>query len=82
MVLKAHRDVGCVAWLAIVLWDLLGAIKKRLVHIQGVASFVVYTRISFSTGNMQNIQDFQHTFMILLTKLEQNILVVAVVLNQ
>jgi hypothetical protein len=82
MVLKAHRDVGCVAWLAIVLWDLLGAIKKRLVHIQGVASFVVCTRISFSTGNMQNIQDFQHTFMILLTKLEQNILVVAVVLNQ
>jgi hypothetical protein len=30
--LKAHRDVGCVAWLAIVLWDLFGSIKKRLVH--------------------------------------------------
>jgi hypothetical protein len=80
--IKAHLDVGCVALLAIVLWDLLGAIKKRLVHIQCVASFVVCARISFSTCNMQKIQDFQHTFKILLTKLEQNISVVAVVLNQ
>jgi hypothetical protein len=30
--LKAHLDVGCVALLAIVLWNLLGAIKKSLVH--------------------------------------------------
>ncbi|KAK2358411.1 putative xyloglucan glycosyltransferase [Trifolium repens] len=28
--LKAHRDVGCVAWLVIVLWDLFGSIKKRM----------------------------------------------------
>jgi hypothetical protein len=26
--LKAHRDDGCVAWLAMVLWDLFGSIKK------------------------------------------------------
>ncbi|WJX35715.1 putative xyloglucan glycosyltransferase 5 [Trifolium repens] len=38
LLLKAHRAVGCVAWLATVLWDLLGAIKKRLIHRQGVAA--------------------------------------------
>ena len=37
LLLKAHRAVGCVTWLATVLWTLLGAIKKRLVHGQGVA---------------------------------------------
>jgi hypothetical protein len=30
--LKAHRDVGCVASLATVFWDLFGSIKKMLVH--------------------------------------------------
>lgn len=32
LLLKAHRAVGCVTWLATVLWALLGAIKKRLIH--------------------------------------------------
>ena len=36
LLLKANRAVSCVAWLAIVLWPLLGAIKKRLIHRQGV----------------------------------------------
>ncbi|KAI4316199.1 hypothetical protein L6164_024202 [Bauhinia variegata] len=37
LLLKAHRAVGFVAWLATVLWTLLGAIKKRLIYRQGVA---------------------------------------------
>lgn len=37
LLLKAHRAVGCVAWLATVLWALLGTIKKRLIFRQGVA---------------------------------------------
>ncbi|KAL1346725.1 hypothetical protein HN51_020299 [Arachis hypogaea] len=37
LLLKAHRAVGCIAWLASVMWTLLGAIKKRIVHGQGVA---------------------------------------------
>ncbi|KAF8389319.1 hypothetical protein HHK36_026013 [Tetracentron sinense] len=37
LLLKAHRAAGCVAWLATVLWALLGAIKKRLFFGQGVA---------------------------------------------
>ncbi|KAH7573996.1 hypothetical protein JRO89_XS03G0236400 [Xanthoceras sorbifolium] len=37
LLLKAHRAVGCVAWLATVLWALLGAIKKRLIFRQGVS---------------------------------------------
>ena len=36
LLLKANRIVSCVAWLATVLWPLLGAIKKRLIHMQGV----------------------------------------------
>ena len=36
LLLKANRVVNCVAWLATVLWPLLGAIKKRLIHRQGV----------------------------------------------
>uniref|UniRef100_A0A2N9EKI9 Glycosyltransferase 2-like domain-containing protein n=1 Tax=Fagus sylvatica TaxID=28930 RepID=A0A2N9EKI9_FAGSY len=36
LLLKANRAVGCVAWLATVLWALLGAIKKRLIHREGV----------------------------------------------
>ncbi|KAG2699854.1 hypothetical protein I3843_07G206700 [Carya illinoinensis] len=36
LLLKANRAVGCVAWLATALWSLLGAIKKRLIHRQGV----------------------------------------------
>ncbi|KAF5456570.1 hypothetical protein F2P56_026038 [Juglans regia] len=36
LLLKANRAVGCVAWLATALWALLGAIKKRLIHRQGV----------------------------------------------
>ncbi|KAJ7952030.1 Xyloglucan glycosyltransferase [Quillaja saponaria] len=35
--LKAHRAVGCVAWLGNVLWALLGGIKKRLVFGKGVS---------------------------------------------
>ncbi|GMN39861.1 hypothetical protein TIFTF001_009096 [Ficus carica] len=36
LLLKAHRAVGGIAWLASVLWALLGTIKKRLVHRRGV----------------------------------------------
>ena len=32
LLLKANHVVSCVAWLATVLWALLGAIKKRLIH--------------------------------------------------
>ncbi|CAK9146069.1 unnamed protein product [Ilex paraguariensis] len=34
--LRAHRAVGCLAWLGNFLWALLGAIKKRLIFGQGV----------------------------------------------
>lgn len=37
LLLKAHRAVGCLTWLATMLWALLGAIKKRLILGQGVA---------------------------------------------
>ncbi|MED6112158.1 putative xyloglucan glycosyltransferase 5 [Stylosanthes scabra] len=37
LLLKAHRAVSCVAWIATVMWTLLGAIKKRIVHGKGVA---------------------------------------------
>eukprot|EP00268_Persea_americana_P042125 TRINITY_DN4211_c0_g3_i1.p1 TRINITY_DN4211_c0_g3~~TRINITY_DN4211_c0_g3_i1.p1 ORF type:complete len:692 (-),score=111.83 TRINITY_DN4211_c0_g3_i1:504-2579(-) len=37
LLLRAHRAVGCLAWVAGVLWALLGAIKKRLFFHQGVA---------------------------------------------
>ena len=30
LLLKAHRAVGCLTWLATVFWSLLGSIKKRL----------------------------------------------------
>ena len=36
LLLKANRAVNCVAWLATVLWPLLGAIKRRLIHMQEV----------------------------------------------
>ena len=36
LLLKANHAISCVAWLATVLWPLLGAIKKRLIHRQGV----------------------------------------------
>ena len=36
LLLKANCAVSCVAWLATVLWSLLGAIKKRLLHRHGV----------------------------------------------
>ncbi|RZR73033.1 hypothetical protein BHM03_00019276 [Ensete ventricosum] len=35
LLLKAHRAVGCVAWLAAGLWSLLGAVKKRVFFGQG-----------------------------------------------
>lgn len=35
LLLKAHRAVGCVAWVAAALWTLLGVIKRRLVSRQG-----------------------------------------------
>ncbi|XP_042492280.1 probable xyloglucan glycosyltransferase 5 [Macadamia integrifolia] len=37
LLLRAHKAVGCVTWLANLLWALLGAIKKRLIFGQGVA---------------------------------------------
>ena len=36
LLLKANHVASCVAWLATMLWALLGAIKKRLIHRQGV----------------------------------------------
>lgn len=38
LLLKANRVVGCVAWLAAVLWKLLGAMKKRLIQRRGVVA--------------------------------------------
>ncbi|KAK7283030.1 hypothetical protein RIF29_12234 [Crotalaria pallida] len=40
LLLKAHRAVGCVTWLATVLWTLLGAIKKRVIHKNGEVGVV------------------------------------------
>lgn len=37
LLLKANRAVGCISWLATVLWALLGVINKRLILRQGVA---------------------------------------------
>lgn len=37
LLLKAHRAVDSATWLATVLWDFLGAIKKGLISRQGVA---------------------------------------------
>ncbi|XP_068647357.1 probable xyloglucan glycosyltransferase 5 [Aristolochia californica] len=37
LLLRAHRAVGCLAWVATVLWALLGTVKKRLIFQQGVA---------------------------------------------
>ncbi|KAL6012310.1 putative xyloglucan glycosyltransferase 5 [Asimina triloba] len=36
LLLRAHRAVGCLTWVAGILWALLGAIKKRLIFQQGV----------------------------------------------
>ncbi|XP_058113869.1 probable xyloglucan glycosyltransferase 5 isoform X2 [Magnolia sinica] len=36
LLLRAHRAVGCLTWVAGVLWALLGAVKKRLIFQQGV----------------------------------------------
>ncbi|CAB4273834.1 unnamed protein product [Prunus armeniaca] len=36
LLLKAHKAVGCVAWLGNILWSLLGSIKKRLILGKGV----------------------------------------------
>ncbi|KAG1326517.1 putative xyloglucan glycosyltransferase 8 [Cocos nucifera] len=38
LLLKAHRAVGCVAWLASALWALLGAVKRRLFLRRGVST--------------------------------------------
>ncbi|KAF7843140.1 putative xyloglucan glycosyltransferase 5 [Senna tora] len=37
LLLKAHKAVGCVAWLGSAIWALLGAIKKRLIFGEGVS---------------------------------------------
>lgn len=37
LLLKAHRAVGCVAWLGNSLWSLLGAVNKRLIFGHGVS---------------------------------------------
>lgn len=36
LLLKAHRAAGCVAWMALGVWTLLQAVKKRLILRQGV----------------------------------------------
>lgn len=37
LLLRAHRAVGCLTWVAGVLWALLGAVKKRLIFRQGMS---------------------------------------------
>ncbi|CAA6671045.1 unnamed protein product [Spirodela intermedia] len=37
LLLRAHRAVGCVAWLVAALWALLNTVKKRLIFQQGVS---------------------------------------------
>ncbi|RWR91348.1 putative xyloglucan glycosyltransferase 5 [Cinnamomum micranthum f. kanehirae] len=37
LLLRAHRAVGCLSWVAGILWALLGAVKKRLIFQQGVS---------------------------------------------
>ncbi|MCD7446399.1 putative xyloglucan glycosyltransferase 5 [Datura stramonium] len=37
LLLKANQAVGCVAWLATILWTLFGTIKNRLIFRQGVS---------------------------------------------
>jgi hypothetical protein len=37
LLLKAHRAAGCLAWMALGLWTVLAAIKKRLILRQGLA---------------------------------------------
>ncbi len=37
LLLRAHRAAGCVAWVALGLWTVLAAIKKRLILRQGLA---------------------------------------------
>ncbi|CAN6449599.1 unnamed protein product [Victoria cruziana] len=36
LLLKAHKAVGCVAWMATALWTLLGTVQRRLIFRQGV----------------------------------------------
>ncbi|XP_073004415.1 probable xyloglucan glycosyltransferase 5 [Typha latifolia] len=38
LLLRAHRAVGCVAWMGAGFWALLGAIKKRLIHHREVST--------------------------------------------
>eukprot|EP01018_Ginkgo_biloba_P011446 Gb_05418 [translate_table: standard] len=37
LLLKAHRAVGCLTWLAMGLWAVFGVVKKRLIFRQGVS---------------------------------------------
>ncbi|KAH7688205.1 Xyloglucan 6-xylosyltransferase protein [Dioscorea alata] len=37
LLLKAHRIIGCVTWMAAALWTLLGVIKRQLIFRQGVS---------------------------------------------
>lgn len=37
LLLKANQAVGCLAWLATILWTLIGTIKNRLIFRQGVS---------------------------------------------
>lgn len=37
LLLKANQAVGCVAWLATILWTLIGTIKNRLIFRKGVS---------------------------------------------
>ncbi|CAL0327262.1 unnamed protein product [Lupinus luteus] len=50
--LKAHRAVGCVTWLATVLWALLGAIRNRLIHRNVVVGVVENERDKFEKGRL------------------------------
>lgn len=38
LLLKAHRIISCITWMAAALWTLLGVIKRRLIFRQGVSS--------------------------------------------
>ncbi|CAL9160624.1 unnamed protein product [Musa hybrid cultivar] len=59
LLLKAHRAVGCVAWLATALWALLHAVKKRLLLRRG------FSTESDQPGKGRSLLRFLRAFLVL-----------------
>ncbi|THU71840.1 hypothetical protein C4D60_Mb04t05770 [Musa balbisiana] len=59
LLLKAHRAVGCVAWLATALWELLRAVKKRLLLRRG------FSTESDKPGKGRSLLRFLRAFLVL-----------------